>query len=276
MTHNRVAQAEQDAEAARSKLEYTLDELRGRLRPGRMLDEALDYAKDGSAGEFVKKFGRQVRGNPLPVALVGAGLAWLMMARRDSRIEPNDFEKRYRAAGEGYSPTDVGTDTRVSSLKDKASQSAARVGEAAEAAYDKAGSLYNDATGSASAAADQLGRSANDVAGRVSDLGGKTADSVARLIKEQPLVLGALGLALGAVLGSAMPGTRTENRLAGEASDNLKKQAANELDQQVDKAMNVAERAYEGAMEGGKRAATEEGWVADDKDAGRPAVDEVR
>jgi ElaB/YqjD/DUF883 family membrane-anchored ribosome-binding protein len=42
-----------------------------------------------------------------------------------------------------------------------------------------------------------------------------------RLLRENPLALGAIGIAVGALLGAALPGTEPENRLMGEASDDL-------------------------------------------------------
>src|SRR6185437_14298834 len=75
-------QLEREAEATRAQIAATLDELRSRLTTGQMVDQLVDYARDSGGGEFVRNLGRQVVGNPLPVTLVGAGLAWLMMAGR--------------------------------------------------------------------------------------------------------------------------------------------------------------------------------------------------
>jgi len=75
-------QLEREAETTRAQIAATLDELRGRLTAGQMVDQIIDYTRDSGGGEFFRSFGRQVAGNPLPVTLVGAGLAWLMMAGR--------------------------------------------------------------------------------------------------------------------------------------------------------------------------------------------------
>ena len=75
-------QLEREAEATRAQIAATLDELRGRMSPGQMVDELVDYARDNGGAEFFRNFGRQVVDNPVPVTLVGAGLAWLMMAGR--------------------------------------------------------------------------------------------------------------------------------------------------------------------------------------------------
>src|ERR1700760_719281 len=92
------AQLENEAEASRARLSATLDELRGRMTPGQIVDQMVDYAKDSGGGDFVRNFGQQVTGNPLAVALVGAGLAWLMMSRRRSSADGISMN---RAGGDG-------------------------------------------------------------------------------------------------------------------------------------------------------------------------------
>jgi hypothetical protein len=73
-------QLEQESEQTRIRLAETLDELRGRLSPGQVVDQLVDYARDGGAAEFVRNLGHEVRRNPLPVTLIGAGISWLIMA----------------------------------------------------------------------------------------------------------------------------------------------------------------------------------------------------
>jgi ElaB/YqjD/DUF883 family membrane-anchored ribosome-binding protein len=74
------AQLEREAEQTRSQLAQRLEELRERITPGQLVDQAVDYAKDSGGGVFVRNLGRQATANPLPVALIGAGIAWLMLS----------------------------------------------------------------------------------------------------------------------------------------------------------------------------------------------------
>src|SRR6266481_978377 len=78
-------QLEQESERTRARLAETIEELRARLTPGQVVDQLIDYAREGGAGEFVRNFGHEVRRNPLPVTLIGAGIAWLMMANGRSQ-----------------------------------------------------------------------------------------------------------------------------------------------------------------------------------------------
>src|SRR5256885_12871252 len=80
----RSEQLRRETEQARAELAQTLDELRARITPGQVVDQLVDYAGDTGAAEFFRNLARQAVNNPLPVALMGAGLAWLMLGGRAS------------------------------------------------------------------------------------------------------------------------------------------------------------------------------------------------
>jgi ElaB/YqjD/DUF883 family membrane-anchored ribosome-binding protein len=73
-------QLEREAEQTRAQLAQTLDELRERITPGQLMDQAVDYAKDSGGGQFVRNLSRQATSNPMPIPLIGAGMAWLMLS----------------------------------------------------------------------------------------------------------------------------------------------------------------------------------------------------
>lgn len=78
----------QEAEAHRNRLDATLDQLRHKLSPGGIVDEATAYLRDGNGAQLARNLGRQVRDNPIALGLVGAGIAWLFMGsgvRRGAR-----------------------------------------------------------------------------------------------------------------------------------------------------------------------------------------------
>ena len=74
-------QLERETQSCRDQLTDTLDELRTRLTPGEVVDQLVDYAQDTTGGLFFEHLKQQVANNPLPVALVGAGFAWLMFGK---------------------------------------------------------------------------------------------------------------------------------------------------------------------------------------------------
>src|SRR5262249_27222656 len=80
------ARLEREVEETRWQLSGTLEELRGRMTPGRVVDQVIDYPRDSPATAFFRNLGREVRENPLPVMLVGIGVTWLLLAtNRTSR-----------------------------------------------------------------------------------------------------------------------------------------------------------------------------------------------
>ncbi len=71
---------EQDIEATRADLDRTIDAIERKLTPGQVVDEVLGYfrSRPGSGSDVVS----WLRDNPVPVALIGVGLAWLLFAPR--------------------------------------------------------------------------------------------------------------------------------------------------------------------------------------------------
>lgn len=83
MTHS--AQLERETEQTRARVEQTLDELRARMSPGQLLDQASGYLRTSGGRVFVDNLRHQVVDNPLPVTLIGAGIAWLALSGAISR-----------------------------------------------------------------------------------------------------------------------------------------------------------------------------------------------
>ena len=75
--HKTSAELQREIDDQRHRVEDTIDAIQDRLSPGQMVDELLAYTK-GGGGEFIGSLQRNVTANPLPVALLGVSLAWLM------------------------------------------------------------------------------------------------------------------------------------------------------------------------------------------------------
>lgn len=80
----RPEELEAAADQTRARITLLLDELRQRVTPGQVLDQAIEYSRHGPPAEFVRNLGREVRENPLPLVLIGAGIAWLAIAANRS------------------------------------------------------------------------------------------------------------------------------------------------------------------------------------------------
>ena len=87
-----TARIERDLAQTRSRLDATIDALQDKLSPGQMVDQAVSYLKDSGGGEFGRNLSRSVTEHPLPVALIGVGVAWLMAASARGSAGTGDVE----------------------------------------------------------------------------------------------------------------------------------------------------------------------------------------
>jgi hypothetical protein len=72
------AQIEREIEQDRRRIEDKIGAIQDKLSPGQLVDEALAYAKGHGGTEFASNLKSSAVANPIPVALIGIGLAWLM------------------------------------------------------------------------------------------------------------------------------------------------------------------------------------------------------
>jgi hypothetical protein len=73
-------QLEREAEQARDELAASLDQLRLRLTPGQMVDEAVRYLRGTPVADFGRNLGREIREHLLPLLVIFAGITWAIVA----------------------------------------------------------------------------------------------------------------------------------------------------------------------------------------------------
>jgi Protein of unknown function (DUF3618) len=86
-------QLEREAEEARCRLAGSLEELRLRISPGEVVDQIVDYAREGPVADFARNLMREMRDNPAPLLLIAAGIAWLVAANRRSSRSTTMIER---------------------------------------------------------------------------------------------------------------------------------------------------------------------------------------
>lgn len=206
-----------------------------------------------------------IKQNPLPAALVGIGLGWLWMNRRTPP------PARYYAPGTaGYQDWGAyGGRARLYQRDqvtpvDRARDKAGRVGDAASdmatQVQDTAGRLADQAGETASNLADRAQATAGDLSDQAQETMGNLAggaqyqaqrleDRFQRAMRENPLAVGAAALALGAAVGLAVPETRREDQLMGEARDTVVEKAQTAAQDTMQKVQGVAEEAGRAAQQ---------------------------
>ena len=205
---------EQDIANTRAHIDRTLDVITARLSPGKLVDQALQTARD-TGGEFTLNLGRTIRENPVPTALLGIGVGWLMLAGRrsanggyvehyDEFEEDYDARRSYQVSSTGVAPTS-GVETadtdmpddwsaayeaqgdvdaegqpsggdRVQAAKATGKEAYEQVRQGAAGAGAKLSASAQRGTHAARDAADRAKASARDMRGRLSGTGRKTSE----------------------------------------------------------------------------------------------------
>lgn len=105
------AQLEREVEEQRQKVESRIGEIRDRLSPGQIVDELLSYTKNGGQ-HFAANLGQTVSNNPLPAALLGISLVWLMSGQGPKLSAPSYAAPRPRSQRNEYPYATVSSSMR--------------------------------------------------------------------------------------------------------------------------------------------------------------------
>jgi ElaB/YqjD/DUF883 family membrane-anchored ribosome-binding protein len=227
-----------EIERTRADMSETVDAIQDRLSPESLKEQAKDRVKEatvGKAQEAGSGIMGTIRANPLPAALTGIGLGWLFMnARRQSSAQGRygagvytyDYPPPYDERGsDGPSPGQA-----VERARDTAGETATQV-------QDKAGQVAGQAQDRVS----RLGNQARYQAQRAS--GG-----FQRMLQENPLAVGALGVGVGAAVGLAIPETTKEHEVMGEARDTFVEKAQEKAQDAQERVQQVAQEAQSAAQ----------------------------
>jgi ElaB/YqjD/DUF883 family membrane-anchored ribosome-binding protein len=295
--NRRPEEIEDDLNRTRAQVSSTIDAIQNKLTPGQMMDQAFAYARTSLPADFGTNLGNTVRDNPVPAALVGVGLAWLMMSGQQSdgraRSRRNIYNSRDLAGRDPALAYDDSYGTAYSSdmqdgashegkmhraasaISEKSSDLKDRASETGRSLMDKASELghrISDSTSSMTERArdmthqarDRMQGSTGDARARAGELGQRSQeqyyrakDSFGRMLDEQPLVLGILGVAVGTLLGAALPSTRREDEMMGHTRDDLLQKAKETASQQADRVKESAQRVAQVAKDEAKGAASD-------------------
>ncbi|MFT3938812.1 hypothetical protein [Rhodopseudomonas sp.] len=201
--------------------------------------------KDGLP--LISDLGDAMRRNPVSTALIGMGLLWLFTGDRAKA----SAERIVRRTG-------------LDRVPDVASDAMGRVGER----FADVGEKLSDVRDSAASVASETARRARERGaeafdraaefGRAipetgADLFDSAKSTLGDLFNEQPLLLGAIGVAIGAGIAASLPATETERELFGDTSDEVMAQARDYARQQAARASDMARDVAGAAAEEARR-----------------------
>jgi ElaB/YqjD/DUF883 family membrane-anchored ribosome-binding protein len=217
-------QLERETQSCRDQLADTLDELRARMTPGEVVDQLVDYAQDTTGGLFFHHLKQQVASNPLPLAAMAAGFAWLMFGKGVSASRLRQGTASVADKGRAW-------------LSDSAEEVAARrrdaadrLSEAGSRAGDAAGSIAADARervragaatvrGAAADAASQTKETISEAAAQVKDASSQVKDTAVHLKDAATAAGAAFGDTLSTTYDRAAAGAgRAASTMSGSAS----------------------------------------------------------
>jgi ElaB/YqjD/DUF883 family membrane-anchored ribosome-binding protein len=267
----------EEIEQTRDRMSDTLDQLGERLNPNRIKAQVSENIREATIGR-VENMARHaadrvnekkdglldtIRDNPIPAALIGIGLGWMLFnGRRDDRyvrdsglngfagtgylgdISANSPRLRQDEAAGGIGASisydrETGVRDRVASathkveekLSDVSHRAGERVTEVAERAQEKVSDV-----------AHRVQYAASDFAGTTRQQAYRVEDRFQRTLQDSPLAVGAVALAVGLAAGFAIPETRRESELMGDARDKLLDRAKEKAVETRDRVQEVAER----------------------------------
>lgn len=136
-----------------------------------------------------------------------------------------------------------------STVSGTASSAASGIGNAAHAASEAVTHGLHDARDAAYGAGGSIYRGGAYAGQEAARLGRRARRSFLDTLQEEPLIVGAVAVAIGAAIGAALPATRREDELFGGARDQLLDDALDYGREGVRKAETVASEAYKAGTE---------------------------
>lgn len=218
-----------DIERTRGELSQTLDALSDELSPSRITNEAKALVRE-KVGEVAMETRRSVRQNAIPLTLIGCGLALLWRSR----------QKRHQTFDDDRGSPTPGTETSAAASVDSSTDSHGQTGMAGQIA-EKASELYEGASDRTGKLADEVQTGGKRLYSRASEQARRGQERAKHYYDQQPLVVGAAALAVGAAIGAAIPTTTMEHRRLGQYRDDLLGRASHEAEDKLRDAQQAIE-----------------------------------
>jgi len=230
------AELEREVEDARGRIDRTVEALKDKMQPRELFDEATKIM-GGTSNKVLTTAVEQLRENPIPIALIGLGVAWLAISQtRRPRAAADEHAEGHYPTYEGYDE-DEGLRAKVRARAEAAKAKLADTAEKAKARLAQAQTQAGEGVTQARGKVSEYAHLAQEKAGEYGRVARQRFDET---LDHEPLVIGAIGLAVGAAIGAALPSTPVERRYFGPA----RSKAAEAAKASLGEVKDVAQRAY--------------------------------
>ena len=241
-------EVEREVEAARERIDQTVEALKDKLQPQELFDEATRIMGQTS-NKVLTTVVEQAKANPLPIALIGVGVAWWALSQnKKSEYDPYSGQSYYETY-EGYDE-DGGVARR---LRNKAREAAMAAKASLSGAKEKVAGAVAHASAEAGARAGVAKGKISEIAGtaqaKAGEAGRHAQQRLNQAIDTQPLILAGIGLAVGAAIGASLPASRLERRYVGPVRNKAMERGREVARTSLDDAKSLAQRAYDQAKD---------------------------
>ncbi|CAN5318628.1 hypothetical protein BH20ACI2_BH20ACI2_18440 [soil metagenome] len=242
-------------EETRADMGETIDAIQERLsfsnisgQVSEHVNHAVETAKGavydatiGKAVNIMKNIGNDISAtsvaktvthNPVPFLLIGAGAGLLVYQAYSGK--PNGRSRSRSLSGR--------TERQLS---DGIDRSSSVIGNATESVSDTLDGVRSTVTSAAGTAYNKVASAVDQTYQKAEELGSTAREQYDHYLEENPLAVGAVALALGAAVGLAIPATRYEGKLMGQAKQDL-------LNKAQDTATNLLHETKQSVGEAGK------------------------
>lgn len=264
--HRSSEAIENEVRQTRHEMDETLDELGKRLDPWRIVQDVWNSLRHRVPGgpqtadavrEFGAGLGRRMADHPIPVAIMGAGLLWLLMEEANSR-------RGRHISGMSHEAPHSESSSHGSDWELKGHDLAGRARSVAESARESMSDLADSARDTMSHASERMGRigkrglsSIQHIASSAQEGAHKVTQRAAGTFEEHPLATALVVMGVGMLAGIATPNTRQENRAMGETAEALRRRgmqfadekAAEVIESTTESMATVAERTADSASQ---------------------------
>ena len=280
----------------KDKITDTADDIRQTISPENIKAEVSDYVAEkrrhwidtlkqqamdnpmqamAAASAIALPALKLVRSVPLPLLMIGAGLALTSPRVRDAVSDkvsetlrtPNGdsvIDEARSAARQEWQSATARAEGAIAQARGAVEETrdavAARVGDLREAAVERVGDLKERAVGLTDTARDSLQSGFSAASERARDTlnatGSKATEVLGRgraqaetIVRDNAVWVGGIGLAIGALIASSLPATRAEQTALGDASEALRDKVANAAGETFDKVKSAAMSAVDAAAD---------------------------
>lgn len=270
-----------DALGERMKGRHLLDEAIGFFRQSdtsEKTNEAAARVKEklsAAAGKISESAGSAanavvdtVKMNPLPILLITAGAAWLAYnatRKRSADLEDEDLTESDRydpdthydrqlaypggGPGQAEGPAEGLTDEASSKFAQVKGAVSDKLSSAKDQMKDKFSGLSDATRDTFQSAKERAGEIGDKVQQRTREMYGRTRDKVADTADQHPVEVGLGCLALGVIIGLALPTPEPVHRLAGPTVDRLRNRTREASRDMLKKGKRVVQAATDAAKQ---------------------------